>query len=163
MRRLLRRLNRRYGQLNSHPRDKLLAIAQAEEVSVVPVHYGREGQSMLLDDSGRWRILVNADMPETRQTWSLAHELGHYFLHRADGGIFYDSGTEHSTQERAANRFAARLLMPRSFMASLVTAETWATDIARQLGLSSEAVTYRLMALHLLTPDVRWFLEDVPF
>ena len=72
-------------------------------------------------------ITVSASDPHTRQRFTLAHELGHYLLHRkligegVDDDRAYRStegGKYHNTligprEETQANRFAANLLMPR--------------------------------------------------
>ncbi len=77
-------------------------------------------------------ITVNALDPATRQRFTLAHELGHYMLHRhligvgegVDDDRAYrstDVGKYHNTrigprEETEANRFAANLLMPRDLI-----------------------------------------------
>ena len=75
-------------------------------------------------------ITVNALDPLTRRRFTLAHELGHYMLHRhligdgLDDDRMYrstDKGKYHNTligprQETEANRFAANLLMPKSLI-----------------------------------------------
>ncbi len=72
-------------------------------------------------------ITINANNVRTRQRFTLAHELGHYMLHRhligdgVDDDRAYRStsvGKYHNTQigpdeEIEANKFAANLLMPR--------------------------------------------------
>ena len=73
-----------------------------------------------------YRITINASDPHTRKRFTLAHELGHYMLHRhliGEGLIddrayrSTDAGKYHNTligpsEETKANRFAANLLMP---------------------------------------------------
>ncbi len=79
-----------------------------------------------------YRITINASDPSTRQRFTLAHELGHYMLHRhliGDGVIddrayrSTDKGKYHNTligpfEETRANKFAANLLMPRDLINS---------------------------------------------
>ena len=77
-------------------------------------------------DGDQWEIAVNARHAPTRQRFTLAHELGHFVLHRnklgegtndtkayrADANkSFYNSAIERR-HEREANQFAAGLLMP---------------------------------------------------
>lgn len=90
------------------------------------------GISGMLEKSGETFLLtVNALDPETRQRFTLAHELGHYMLHRHLIGTGLDDdrayrstevGKYHNTligpkEETEANRFAASLLMPRGLVA----------------------------------------------
>lgn len=59
-------------------------------------------------------ITLSRDASVERQSFSLAHELGHYFLHSRQGSVpltAYRYGTQKTEQE--ANRFAAALLMPK--------------------------------------------------
>lgn len=85
------------------------------------------GISGMLERSGETFLLtVNATDPDTRQRFTLAHEIGHYMLHRhlvgdgLDDDRAYRStevGKYHNTligpkEEREANKFAASLLMP---------------------------------------------------
>lgn len=85
------------------------------------------GVSGMLEKAGDSFVLtVNATDPDTRQRFTLAHELGHYMLHRhlvgngLDDDRAYRStevGKYHNTligpkEETEANKFAANLLMP---------------------------------------------------
>ena len=68
-------------------------------------------------------IFIEKSKPENRQYFTVAHELGHYFLHQdvlkkenlvvdGDATLYrLDSGLS-NTQESQANYFAASLLMP---------------------------------------------------
>lgn len=72
-----------------------------------------------ITDDGKATILVNASHHPNRQRFSIAHELGHYFLHHRPG-IHVDkefrrnsaSGEGLHSIEIEANRFASELLMP---------------------------------------------------
>ncbi|HTU78400.1 MAG TPA: ImmA/IrrE family metallo-endopeptidase [Solirubrobacteraceae bacterium] len=68
-------------------------------------------------------IGINADHPETRQRFTMAHELGHYLLRHHERAEAYEDRfhldlAENTPPgfdwraERAANDFAADLLMP---------------------------------------------------
>ena len=108
-------------------------------------------------------LFVQRDDPIVRRRFSVAHELGHYLLHRsADEAIFCEgfsfvdgAGDEaqttqsellHDAQtpldieqlEREANAFAARLLMP-----SEVCRRLWQENMAR-FGQRAELLTRRL-------------------
>jgi len=71
-----------------------------------------------------YEISVNATHPESRQRFTIAHELGHFVLHRSlmgDGNVdnyaYRSDGSVKNNrigppQEEEANQFAANLLMP---------------------------------------------------
>ncbi|MBK0015680.1 ImmA/IrrE family metallo-endopeptidase [Kosakonia sp. S42] len=69
------------------------------------------------NNEGRWMITVNSLHHPKRQRFTLAHELGHYFLHRNRAISFVDEALYRSTHmdsmEYEANNFAGALLMPR--------------------------------------------------
>jgi Zn-dependent peptidase ImmA (M78 family)/plasmid maintenance system antidote protein VapI len=74
-------------------------------VIVIEEHLGTKR----IDGLSQWAseypvILLNADLPNDRKRWTLAHELGHVVLH----SNYFDSDVE-----RQADAFAAEFLMPR--------------------------------------------------
>ena len=87
---------------------------------------------MLEKTASTFLITINAPDPLTRKRFTLAHELGHYMLHRhlvgdgLDDDKAYRStnlGKYHNTligpaEETEANKFAANLLMPRHLINS---------------------------------------------
>jgi len=87
---------------------------------------------MLEKNGDSFLITVQARDIPVRQRFTLAHELGHYMLHRRligdglDDDRAYRSteiGKYHNTrigpaEEKDANRFAVNLLMPRELIAS---------------------------------------------
>ena len=105
----------------------------------------------------RFKIIVNAKHPETRQRFTLAHELAHFVLHRfmigeenVDDCAYRSTGSLKSNrigprEETEANRFAANLLMPGEAIAAL-KANGVATPIgiAKRLKVSEGAMKIRL-------------------
>jgi len=104
-------------------------------------------------------VTINSSHVPTRQRFTLAHEIGHYILHRSlvgdglDDNMAYrstDIGKYHNTsigprEETEANRFAAELLMPMS----LVNREWQSGDytlkqMATRYGVSEAAMKIRL-------------------
>lgn len=57
-------------------------------------------------------LAVNSQKPRTRQRFSTAHGIGHYFLHPEMVDAF-SVGSRKSHAERQADRFAEELLMPQ--------------------------------------------------
>lgn len=112
------------------------------------------------------RILVEQADPPYRKRFSIAHELGHHFLHLLEDGEIVDKRADmfrekepvggHLSSERMreiqANWFAAALLMPAEFVR-----EEWARNpsiahMARVFNVSEEAMGYRVDALDLWVP-----------
>lgn len=109
-------------------------------------------------------ISVNIKDSTVRQNFTIAHELGHFFLNH-QGNIFIDKGPlfrdSNSSEgnikwERDANKFAAELLMPEAFLSELIS-DVEIDDfeeldiIANKIKVSTQALTYRLMNLNLVT------------
>lgn len=70
-------------------------------------------------------VIVNQDTTDTRQRFTMAHELGHLVIpwHTGikidDGGTSITSEASYSRIETEANRFAAELLMPSTYIRSV--------------------------------------------
>ena len=105
-------------------------------------------------------IWVNGDQARTRQRFTLAHELGHHLLRHADtfhldlGGDLAPNATGgHPTYdwrvERAANEFAANLLMPASMVRRAAATVTDVAALAAQFKVSPAAMGFRLTALNI--------------
>jgi Zn-dependent peptidase ImmA (M78 family) len=104
-------------------------------------------------------IGVNRNHAPTRQRFTLAHELGHFLLHRdleshsdIDFRVKYrDRRSSEATdvEEVEANFFAACLLMPASFLNALnasaaLSNDEMVADLARTFDVSSHAMSLRL-------------------
>lgn len=86
------------------------------EIIIAPNHHGI--------------ITINQNQHPYRQRFSIAHELGHWHLHRKQGMFACDTSHGHSRsffdmesgkeKERQADRFAADLLMPSYMLKPLV-------------------------------------------
>lgn len=74
--------------------------------------------------NGKWVISVNSLHHQKRQRFTLAHELGHYFLHRNRAIEFIDKALYRSSQmdsmEYEANNFAGALLMPKKILIEFI-------------------------------------------
>lgn len=96
--------------------DPVLRVAKADLPSF-------EGALFPLEKKGGWAILFNPTIrSEGRVNYTLGHELGHYFAHRARVPAGFECGQrdvlgiaareEHRIREREADEFASYLLMP---------------------------------------------------
>lgn len=116
--------------------------------------------------SKKYSILINNSKPDNRQYFTVAHELGHYFLHKdylkeeeviienidlgSSNTLFRHDDAILNRVEREANNFAACLLMPEKFVV-----EAWNTledveECAKIFKVSVSAMSIRLEKLHLL-------------
>jgi Zn-dependent peptidase ImmA (M78 family) len=114
-------------------------------------------------------IGVNKKHHRNRQRFTIAHEIGHLLLHEGDKlridhknlgfevKIMGSKAAEHpdDLEERAANIFAAELLMPRQFLERDVRNtggvnlldDDVVSSLAKDYGVSTQALTYRLIEL----------------
>lgn len=107
-----------------------LAIAEEEEIELAPGEYseGFDARIEYLTDV-RSFVLYYRDIGPGRTAgrvrFSVAHELGHYYLHRDYllAGHAHDSQADfrsRDSKEQEADEFAARLLMPRELFVNEV-------------------------------------------
>ncbi len=108
-------------------------------------------------------ILVERSDPPFRKRFTIAHELGHHFLHLSQDGEYVDKEVnlfrQHPSEEREpsptrrqeiqANLFAASLLMPEHEVRRYWEERRSITDLARIFNVSVEAMGYRVTSLGL--------------
>lgn len=95
----------------------------------------------------------NQDESLVRQRFTQAHELGHVILNhvKEDQPCMRDVCFENSSpNERAANAFAAELLMPAQWLPKMFREQKSPTELAKILGVSVTALHYRLKNLRLI-------------
>jgi Zn-dependent peptidase ImmA (M78 family) len=110
-------------------------------------------------------IGVNTHHAQARQRFTIAHELGHFLLHKQEEQIHVDhefrvrfrrnilSGEGADANEREANFFAASLLMPQEFLDNDLEDEIdlfdddFLYDLAHKYGVSTQALVNRLKNL----------------
>lgn len=115
-------------------------------IQYIPLENNVSGK--LYHDGNRWIINVNALHHPRRQRFTIAHELGHYFLHR-DANKQYEDATFHrgkvySVEELDADNFAGALLMPKNeFKDYVCNSSNKIDDIAEYFGTSSVAIKKR--------------------
>lgn len=113
-------------------------------------------------------IAVNERHHRNRQRFTIAHELGHYFLDHLHSHPHIDreftviarngiSSQASDPREMEANAFAANLLLPQEFLIRAFVqtggfANDELPDLARQYQVSDQALSYRLANLGLLPP-----------
>lgn len=107
-------------------------------------------------DKSKKEIAVSKKDIYQRQVFTVAHELGHFFLHDdKDVEIFYRKNfmqldTEQEKQEAEANWFAASLLMPEDSVKKYWKVTNDIDDFTKIFGVSYSAVHFRLKNLKLI-------------
>jgi len=111
-------------------------------------------------------IGINSEHSNIRQRFTLAHEIGHYVLHRNSKDLFIDksyakmfrnqnssNGTDRV--EIQANIFASTLLMPEIKIRKYIKEQeldlangTELDDVAEQFLVSLQTLIYRLTSIH---------------
>lgn len=118
------------------------------------------GNSMVVDpNDGSFKIYVSASDGKKRQKFTIAHEIGHYFIHYLGGNgetpeTIYrrTSRAIGGPKEYEANVFAANLLMPESkFKKSFEDSEQDLAIVADQFGVSIAAAEVRARSLGLVS------------
>lgn len=106
---------------------------------------------------GRWTILVNRNETWGRQRFSMAHEFKHVIDGPSADTLYRsaDPATRTFLAERAADMFAACLLMPRPFMKRVYYDEGIRDprELARRFQVSTAAMRIRIEQLRLEAPD----------
>ena len=112
---------------------------------------------LLLRKDGLAVIGLNSNESPARQRFSIAHELGHFFLHESkDVFIDYRDNKKdivRTPKEKEANMFAASLLMPkekiladaRKLFKNNAICEEDIEKLAKKYEVSKGAMTYRLL------------------
>ena len=143
-------------------------IARRNKVHVRKVQVEMNVSGALVQEGDRIVIGVNELHHEHRQRFTIAHELGHYFLHMGqqqslfvdDSPVFFrDDVSSQATdwREIQANQFAAALLLPRGPLLKMLAGERVDMNddqdvrrLAEKCGVSAQALTLRLVNLGLL-------------
>lgn len=108
----------------------------------------------------QWCIYINKYESSLRKRFTIAHELGHFILHRnqiiaqgasAPDQIFFRSDDVNSV-EQEANNFASELLMPeKDFKCAIQTGDNTLEKLSKKFELSTMAVKYRAYKLGIIS------------
>lgn len=137
------------------------------------IHYnpfeGDISGCLLRDREGNGIIGINSSHHENRQRFTIAHEIGHYLLHKGEPTfidrkferINFRSGSgapvvdTDKIEEIEANKFAAELLMPQDFLIKDILSSNDIEDgnlideLSEKYGVSSQSLAIRLTNLNL--------------
>lgn len=138
-------------------------IAELLDFSVLRFPFPDTTSGLTYIEHGVKSIGVNSNHAETRQRFSIAHELGHYLHGHED----YDHGKTHiedrptwmdpqNRQEVEADEFAAELLMPEHFLRQdLATFGLDVLALAGRYRVSEQAMWIQLVNLKLASQYAR--------
>jgi Zn-dependent peptidase ImmA (M78 family)/transcriptional regulator with XRE-family HTH domain len=141
----------------TRPPIDVLAVARDLGIAVFSRPFPSALSALLLRHGKNAFVGVNSHQAPVRQHFSVAHELGHFVLHHRDHH-FIDYGVPQAVEgelpgyswqhERAANQFAAELLMPADVLREDART-TSLSRLARRYDVSQEAMGFRLANLGL--------------
>ncbi|MCL2566577.1 MAG: ImmA/IrrE family metallo-endopeptidase [Alphaproteobacteria bacterium] len=134
-------------------------LAKLEGIELIYSEHNRykyEFAGLIKRIDGKYIIIINGDHPKNRQRFTLAHEIAHYFLHKdeieeaaiVDDGL-YRSGVADKI-ERAANIFAAEILMPNNLIDFHMNnfqgsnTEEMLVYVAKKLRVSQQALAIKM-------------------
>jgi Zn-dependent peptidase ImmA (M78 family) len=142
-----------------------LTIARREGIAVNNATFVDDSiAGMIARRGNEVTLLVNQGDPPYRKRFTIAHELGHHFLHLADDGEFVDgegdlfrqpkgdpgNWTPEQSEEYLANMFATALLMPEDAVRVTWEDSRSLERMARRFNVSEQAMGVRLDQLGLL-------------
>jgi Zn-dependent peptidase ImmA (M78 family) len=147
---------------------KIEEIAKLRGVKVIPYPLGEDVSGLLSIEDGQGTIGYNQTEPKIRRRFTIAHELGHYELHKDKSDLFVDkqfiyrSEKSKSTpinqkMEQEANAFASAILMPTDLVRQEVDkiqldlgSEEAIKELAKIFEVSTTAMSIRMSSLGFL-------------
>ncbi len=137
-------------------------VEQIAEKMNIQISYApsSEYSGILIRKEGGALMGINSEESPGRRRFTIAHELGHFFLEKSTVSIDYrDNGNrpDKTIHEKRADEFAATLLMPRPFLIKdfkkISDKESSIEDVLARLvekyQVSKEAMMWRLKNLGL--------------
>lgn len=134
---------------------------------------GDDVSGLLVVQDGHGVIGVSSAQALVRQRFTIAHEIGHFLLHKEKMPVFIDkqffkpylaafrdstSSTGEDRMEREANSFAAALLMPASMVRHAIAElgvdfadEDAIDELAKRFQVSRQAMTFRVANLAIFS------------
>ncbi len=158
-----------YEQLGDRPTlpIPIESIVAKNKVRLLPFDLGENISGVLVIENGEATIGYNKNEHRVRNRFTIAHELGHFILHK-DKDLFVDkgfkvmfrgvsSGDKYNKQDEIeANEFAANLLMPENLLRSEIakldldfTDEESIKQLAKKFDVSTVAMSFRMAKLRM--------------
>ena len=133
-------LNEKYTGLSNT--QKIREIIAENNLDIMEWHFPKAISGLIVHDENSVVIGLNANHSRYEQLYTLAHELGHFFL--GHGDRFCTSGEEAKSVEVDANAFARKLLMPDEEVRQLLKEKGQCSVVSNYYYLSYEVVEERI-------------------
>lgn len=144
---------------NSFPRN-IVSICEKLGITVQETsQFSDDISGVIFKENDKYIILVNKFHSIGRKSFTIAHELGHYFKHRdlldnnselvsyiksnSENRPALARGLEYNKRETEANKFAAELLMPEAEFNKKCEEANSIEEVAAYFGVSIQAATIR--------------------
>lgn len=158
IRQVARGILKKYGQVGPPIAPEAVAAGEGLEVRVVST-WPDKLSGLLLRESGL--IGLNGKHAPARRRFSLAHELGHWFLRHDitwdENEVTIDAPPHEEQENEAArlreaeaNEFAGELLAPREMLKQALARVQDPSELAELFGISAEALWVRIVRHNLL-------------
>ena len=144
----------------------IIKIANANDIRVYEGNLDKKisGAIRYNESTSIFEILVNKNDPKVRQRFTIAHELGHYFLHqdflikeKLHIDVMYRTTDkndpeveEQKAREREVDYFAGALLMNKTLLEKIYKETNSIQELAEVFEVSVSAMTVRLDILGLI-------------
>lgn len=136
----------------------VVKLANLLHMNVIPATFKDDSIAGLLKfENGQVNIYVNEYQSVNRQRFTIAHEIGHFILHKdfikgQKINAFYRKDFDNFSDpiEQQANLFAANLLMPEKVIKNLWETYKSTSYLANILKVSEQAVNIRLITLGVI-------------
>jgi len=144
---------------------KIEEIAKMRGLKVMAYPLGDDVSGLLAIQEGVGTIGYNQNEPKVRRRFTIAHELGHYELHKEKSDLFVDKQFIYRSQnsgnnpvnlamEQEANYFASAILMPTDQVRKAIeqtnmdlASEEAIKELAKIFEVSTTAMSIRISAL----------------
>lgn len=144
----------------SYPEDSILDIAERLGVEVYLSDFGefKNEVSGLIKypekEEEKPRIYLQKNENRNRRIFTLAHELGHFILHKGSEKLRvdkfnYSENSKEAIEETEANYFAASLLVPKEKLEKILSEIGNISEIAGYFGVSELVIKNRIKWLEM--------------
>ncbi len=141
-------------EVYSSPPVPVLEIAEQNGVNVIFANFGSSSERVAgYCDFRKAKLFVNAADSPRRQSFTIAHELGHWVMHRSIFGENpktypvlprFSRPSNNSPHEKEANKFAAHLLAPDHLLKPVLNPTVSAGTLADIFFVSRTMIEIRM-------------------
>ena len=149
---MARRILQRHSLKPPYDLDAL--VSHYGDVEYYPFPVSADGVTIGIGGESNPKILINSSTPNTRQKFTLAHELGHVIIPWHTGTIIshveygHELDLDYMQMEKEANLFSAELLLPSSWLLEVLeryeSIGSYIKYITDESGTSREAALIKI-------------------